>query len=151
MRFFEPVKPEFRKHKEVELKAPKRATKTSAGYDFYSPIDVVIQPQTSNLIWTDFKAKMNDNEVLFIVVTSGMGKKGVMLANTIGVIDSDYYGNESTDGNLGFNLYNYGNEPYVIKAGDKIGQAIFTNFLAVDNEEEITTVRTGGFGSTVKN
>ena len=57
---------------------------------------------------------MNENEVLSIVVTSGMGKKGVMLANTIGVIDSDYYGNESTDGNLGFNLYNYGNKPYVI-------------------------------------
>ena len=138
------------KHPEVELKAPKRATKCSAGYDCYSPIDVVIEPQTSKLIWTDFKAKMNDNEVLFIVVTSGMGKKGVMLANTIGVIDSDYYGNEGTDGNLGFNLYNYGKEPYVIHAGDKIGQAIFTNFLAVDNEEEITEVRKGGFGSTVK-
>ena len=150
MRFFEPVKPEFRKHPQVELKAPKRATKTSAGYDCYSPIDIVIEPQTSSLIWTDFKVKMNDNDVLLIVVTSGMGKKGVMLANTIGVIDSDYYGNESTDGNLGFNLYNYGKEPYIIKAGDKIGQAIFTNFLTVDNEEEITTVRVGGFGSTNK-
>ena len=90
MRFFEPVKPEFRKHPEATLKQPKRATKCSAGYDFYSPIDVEIAPQTSKLIWTDFKACMNNNEVLFIVVTSGMGKKGVMLANTIGVIDSDY-------------------------------------------------------------
>ena len=151
MRFFEVVKPEFRKHPEATLKAPKRATKFSAGYDCYSPIDVVIEPQTSKLIWTDFKACFNQNEVMFIVVTSGMGKKGVMLANTIGVIDSDYYGNQSTDGNLGFNLYNYGKEPYIIKAGDKIGQAIFTNFLTVDNEEEITEVRTGGFGSTVKN
>ena len=150
MRFFEPVKEEFRKHPEATLKQPKRATKCSAGYDFYSPIDVEIAPQTSKLIWTDFKACMNNNEVLFIVVTSGMGKKGVMLANTIGVIDSDYYGNESTDGNLGFNLYNYGKEPYLIKAGDKIGQAIFTNYLTVDNEEEVTEIRKGGFGSTVK-
>ncbi len=151
MRQFEVVKPEFRKHPNVELKAPKRATKCSAGYDLYSPIDVQIAPQTSKLIWTDFKAQFNPNEVMFLVVTSGMGKKGVMLANTIGVIDSDYYGNESTDGNLGINLYNYGTNPYVIQAGDKIGQAIFTNFLTVDNEEEITTVRTGGFGSTNSN
>ncbi len=150
MRYFEEVKPEFRKHPQVKLKKPVRATQFSAGYDCYSPIDVIIAPQTSCLIWTDFKAKFNSNEVMFIVVTSGMGKKGVMLANTIGVIDSDYYGNSSTDGNLGFNLYNYGKEPYVVKAGDKIGQAIFTTYLTVDNEDEVTTVRTGGFGSTVK-
>ena len=74
-----------------------------------------------------------------------------MVANTIGVIDSDYYGNVSNDGNLGFRLYNYGDTPYEIKAGDKIGQGVFMKYLTVDDEEEITNERVGGFGSTVKN
>lgn len=150
MRFFEQVKPEFKKNENGVIKKPVRATKYSAGYDMYSPIDVEIAPHTSHLIWTDFKAKFGNQEVMLLVVTSGMGKKGVMLTNTIGVVDSDYYSNVNNDGNLGFNLYNYGENPYIIKAGDKIGQAIFTSFLTVDDEEEITSVREGGFGSTVK-
>lgn len=150
MRKFEIVKDEFRKHPEIEIKMPKRATKCSAGYDMYSPVDLIIAPNSMEMIWTDIKATFNENEVLLLCVTSGMGKKGIMVANTIGVIDADYYGNEGNDGNLGFRLYNYSSEPYVIKAGDKIGQGIFTIFLTVDNEEEITEVRKGGFGSTVK-
>ena len=150
MRKFEVVKEEFRKHKETEIKMPVRATKHSAGYDIYSPMDVVIGPQTMEMIWTDVKAGFNEDEVLLLCVTSGMGKKGVMVANTIGVIDSDYYCNEGNDGNLGFRLYNYSNEPYIIKKGDKIGQGIFMKFLTVDDEEEIVSVRKGGYGSTVK-
>ena len=71
-----------------------------------------------------------------------------MIANGTGIIECDYYGNESNDGNLGFRLINLGKEDYVIKKGDKIGQGVFTYFLTVDNEQEITTKRTGGFGST---
>ena len=129
---------------------PLRATKHSAGYDMYSPVDVTIQPNTMQMIWTDVKAQFEQDEVLFLCVTSGMGKYGIMLANTIGVIDSDYYNNQGNDGNLGFRLYNFSDKPYEIKAGDKIGQGIFTKFLTVDNEQEITTTRVGGYGSTVK-
>ena len=150
MRKFEIVKDEFRKHSDKHIKMPIRATKYSAGYDFYSPVDVVIQPNEMQMIWTDVKSCFNTDEVLLLCVTSGMGKKGIMLANTLGVIDCDYYSNEGNDGNLGFRLYNFSKEPYEIKAGDKIGQGIFTKFLTVDNEDEITNVRVGGFGSTVK-
>lgn len=150
MRKFEIVKDEFRKHNDKQIKMPIRATKYSAGYDFYSPVDVVIQPNEMQMIWTDVKSCFNTDEVLLLCVTSGMGKKGIMLANTLGVIDCDYYSNEGNDGNLGFRLYNFSKEPYEIKAGDKIGQGIFTKFLTVDNEDEITNVRVGGFGSTVK-
>lgn len=150
MRKFERVLDEFVKNENGLIKMPVRATKHSAGYDFYSPIDITIMPQTMQMIWTDIKAEFNTDEVLLLCVTSGMGKNGIMVANTLGVIDCDYYSNAGNDGNLGFRLYNYSNVPYVIKAGDKIGQGVFVKYLTVDNEEEITNERVGGFGSTVK-
>ena len=150
MRKFEVVKEESIQYGVKPNKMPQRATKHSAGYDIYSPIDAVIEPKSMQMIWTNIKAQFETDEVLLLCVTSGMGKRGIMVANTIGVIDCDYYGNVGNDGNLGFRLYNFSNEPYVIKAGDKIGQGIFMKYLTVDNEAEITTERVGGFGSTVK-
>ncbi len=150
MRKFEIVDNNFLQYGIVPQKMPQRATKTSAGYDIYSPIDITIMPKTMEMIWTNIKACFENDEVLLLCVTSGMGKHGIMVANTIGVIDSDYYGNISNDGNLGFRLYNFSDKPYVIKAGDKIGQGIFMKYLIVDDEPEITNTRVGGFGSTVK-
>lgn len=150
MRKFEVVKEEAIQYGIVPNKMPQRATKHSAGYDIYSPIDVVVEPKSMQMIWTNVKAQFEADEVLLLCVTSGMGKHGIMLANTLGVIDCDYYGNVSNDGNLGFRLYNFSDEPYEVKAGDKIGQGIFMKYLTVDNEAEITTERVGGFGSTVK-
>ncbi len=150
MRGFERVKDEFVKYDEKETKMPVRATKNSCGYDFYSPIDLTIKPGESELIWTNVKAFFNDNEVLFLFVTSKMGAKHIMIANGTGVIECDYYSNPSNDGNLGFRLINLGKDDYVIKRGDKIGQGVFTYFLKADNEEEVTAVRQGGFGSTSK-
>ena len=150
MRKFEVVRDDALQYGVLPQKMPVRATKHSAGYDIYSPIDITIQPQTMEMIWTNVKAQFGTDEVLLLCVTSGMGKRGIMVANTIGVIDCDYHGNISNDGNLGFRLYNYGKEPYLIKAGDKIGQGIFLKYLTVDDEPEITESRVGGFGSTVK-
>jgi len=147
MRKFEIVK--NRKY-DSEIKMPNRATKASAGYDFYSPTDVVIEPNTAQLIFTDIKAQFNESEVLILCITSGMGKRGIILANGIGVIDADYYNNENNEGNIGFMLRNLGAEPYIIKRGDKIGQGIFTTFLKVDDEQTVAVTRSGGFGSTVK-
>ena len=148
MRGFERVKDEFIQYGEKDIKLPVRATKNACGYDFYSPIDITIKPMQSELIWTNIKAYFNENEVLFLFVTSKMGKRHVMIANGTGVIECDYYGNASNDGNLGFRLLNLGDTDYEIHKGDKIGQGVFTYFLKADNEEEVTTVRTGGFGST---
>jgi len=150
MRKFEVVRNDCIQYGISNIVLPIRATKHSAGYDFYSPIDMVIRPKTAEMIWTNVKASFYPNEVLMACVTSGMGKKGVMLSNTMGIIDCDYYGNENNDGNIGFRLYNYGENDYIIKAGDKIGQGLFLSYLTVENEEEITNIRKGGFGSTVK-
>ena len=148
MRYFEIVKDEFRKNK-GEIKLPTRASKHSAGYDFYSPADAIIQPNETVMIWTDVKAHMYYDNALLIIPRSSMGKHPVMIANTVGLIDSDYYGNESTDGNIGFRLLNLGTTPYEIKTGDRIGQGIFIKYGTV-KDDDTTETRTGRFGSSNK-
>ena len=150
MRSFEYVVEDKREYQGVLPELPRRATKHSAGYDFFSPVDLTIKPHSMQMIWTNVKASFLEDEVLVLCVTSGMGKRGIMLANNIGIIDSDYYGNINNDGNIGFRLYNFNEQTYTVKIGDKIGQGIFTKFLTVDNEEKIENVRIGGFGSTDK-
>ena len=132
------------------IKLPERSTKDSAGYDFFSPVNVTIEPGQKELIWTDVKAYMQSQEVLIIDVRSSMGmKKDLMLSNTIGVIDKDYYNNESNEGNIGINLRNIGDHPVTIEVGDKIAQGIFIPYLIADSGNTEDT-RTGGIGSTGK-
>lgn len=147
MRYFEVVRDEFRKHPETTIKLPTRATEHSAGYDFYSPDNVVINPNEMVMIWTDVRAHMHWDNALLIIPRSSMGKQPIMIANTVGLIDADYYGNESTDGNIGFRLLNLGNTPYEIKVGDRIGQGIFIKYNTV-KDDDVAGLRTGGFGST---
>ena len=145
-RFFEVIKDEFRKN-DGEIKLPTRATEHSAGYDFYSPVDCIIQPDESIMIWTDVKAHMYYDNALLLIPRSSMGKHPVMIANTVGLIDSDYYGNPDNDGNIGFKLLNKGTTPYEIKVGDRIGQGVFIKYGTVKDDSASGT-RMGGYGST---
>lgn len=146
-RFFEVVQDKHRKHPTVNIKLPERATERSAGYDFYSPVDIVIQPNTSELIFTDVKANMYYDNALLLFVRSSMGKHPVVIANGTGIIDSDYYNNIDNDGNIAFRLLNLGNTPYEIKVGDRIGQGVFVKYGTV-KEDNANGVRSGGIGST---
>ena len=76
-------------------------------------------------------------------------KRGLVMANSIGIIDSDYYGNPDNDGHFMFAYYNFFNEDVVIKKGDVIGQVIFQKYLVTD-DDNATGMRAGGFGSTDK-
>lgn len=145
-RFFEVVKDEYRKNS-GDIKLPTRSSEHSAGYDFYSPINITIPPHKMVMIWSDIKAHMYYDNVLLINVRSSMGKQPIMISNTQGWIDQDYYGNEDNDGNIGFRLLNLGDTPYEIKVGDRIGQGIFVRYGIVDNDNT-TTKRRGGFGSS---
>jgi dUTP pyrophosphatase len=147
MRYFEVVKNEFRKNPEVEIKLPTRATEHSAGYDFYSPVSVTIQPNEMVMIWTDVKAHMYYDNALLINVRSSMGKQPVMIANTQGWIESDYVNNPDNDGNIGFNLLNLGSTPYEIAIGDRIGQGMFVKYL-ITKDDDAHNERQGGFGSS---
>ena len=145
-RFFEVVRDDCRKSG-GDITLPTRATEHSAGYDFYSPVDAIIQPHESIMVWTDVKAHMYYDNALLIIPRSSMGKHPVMIANTVGLIDNDYYGNESNDGNIGFRLLNMGDTPYEIQKGDRIGQGIFIKYGTIKNDDT-NGKRTGGFGST---
>lgn len=119
-----------------EVLLPRRGTSKSAGYDIINPVNgaIIIKPNEKVLIWTNVKSYMQDNEVLIAVVRSSMGiKLDLSLANTLGVIDSDYYDNPNNEGNIGVCLRNTGNEQVVIQYGDAIGQAIFLPYLVSDN------------------
>lgn len=95
-----------KKNKEETL-LPLRGSKTSAGYDFHTPVDLEIKPGDKVMFFTDVKANMNKDEVLLLDVRSSMGiKHDLMIGNTIGVIDSDFYGNKDNDGNIGICLRN---------------------------------------------
>lgn len=128
---------------------PVRGSSKSCGYDFSSPIDVVIEPKSSVLIWSNIKAFMQDDEFLQLHVRSSVGiKKSLMLKNVTGIIDSDYYSNLTNDGNIGLCLYNMTDEAVVIEKGERLVQGIFMKYLVADNDVYLSDERTGGIGST---
>ena len=130
---------------------PERSTKFSGGYDFYNPERVEIEPHTIKVVKTGIKAQFPNDFVLKLYNrSSNPKKKGVMLANGVGIVDADYYNNPDNDGEIGFLFYNYTDVVTVFEAGDKLGQGIFEKYYTVTDEEEITTERQSGFGSTGK-
>lgn len=138
---------------EMGINLPKRSTKYAAGYDFECAETTVIKPgfEKPTLIKTGIKAYMLEDEVLKLYNrSSNPKKKKIILANSVGIVDKDYYNNEENDGAIGFLFYNISNEDIVIEKGDRIGQGIFEKYLICDNETEDFIERTGGFGSTGK-
>ena len=134
-----------------EYTLPKRNTKYSAGYDFCVISDYIIKPGEIVKIPTGIKSYMNDEEVLFIIIRSSLGfKYNARLCNQVGVIDKDYYNNENNEGHIWIALKNEGDKDIVLNKEDHFAQGIFMKYLTVDEEEEIKSTRTGGFGSTNK-
>ena len=136
------------------INLPERKTKYSAAYDLEAAEDTVIpsfkKGANPTLIKTGIKAYMQDDEVLMLYNrSSNPKKKGLILANSVGVIDKDYYGNEDNDGHIMFAFYNIKEEDVTIKKGECIGQAIFQKYLLTD-DDKAEGERVGGFGSTTK-
>ena len=136
------------------INLPIRKTKFSAGYDVEAAEDTVVpsfkKGMAPTLVKTGIKAYMQDDEVLMLYNrSSNPKKKGLILSNSVGVIDKDYYGNPDNDGHIMFAFYNIKEEDIEIKKGEAIGQGIFQKFLITDDDIS-TGTRTGGFGSTNK-
>ena len=136
------------------IKLPKRATKYSAGYDFYVSGDVVIPWGDSYIIPTGIRwvcdKEEDKNKVLQIYPRSGIGfRTGVRLMNTVGIIDADYW-EGNNEGHIMLKLYNPMNSHLHVKDGDAIVQGVITEYHTCDDEEEIVEKRTGGMGSTDK-
>lgn len=137
-----------------EINLPERKTKFSAGYDIEAAEDCIIPAfkpgQKPVLVKTGLKAYMQNNEYLMLCNrSSNPGKKGLILANSVGIVDADYYENPDNDGAIMFAFYNFFENDIEIKKGDVIGQAIFMQYGIVDDDEAEGN-RVGGFGSTSK-
>lgn len=134
-----------------DIKVPKRATKGSAGYDFFMPIDIELKPGETVKIPTGIRVKMDENWVLKLYPRSGLGfKYRLQLNNTVGIIDSDYYYSDN-EGHIFSKITNDTNENRTVslKKGDGFMQGIFLEYgITVDDDAD--GVRNGGFGSTTK-
>ena len=134
------------------INLPERKTKYSAGYDIEAAEDCVVPAfkpgMNPTLIKTGIKAYMQDDEMLCLYNrSSNPKKKGLVMANSVGIIDKDYYGNPDNDGHIMFAFYNMSDKDVQIKKGDMIGQGIFFKFLTTD-DDKADGERIGGFGST---
>jgi dUTP pyrophosphatase len=128
---------------------PKRATEGSAGYDLSSIEEVIINPKEIKLIPTGLKVCMPKNEVLLVYPRSSLAiKKGLLMSNSVGVIDSDYYNNQNNEGHIMVPLLNITDQKVKIEKGERIAQGIFTQFQKIDEEEITNQERKGGFGSS---
>ena len=150
MRHFEFVKRILTNEDGIKRILPARSTKNSAGYDFFNLKRVVCKSHQITMIPTGIKAEFPEDEMLLLFNrSSNPKKKGSIILNGVGVVDSDYYNNSDNEGEMGFVFYNMLDEDVILEAGEKLGQGIFVKFLTTDNDAA-TETRIGGFGSTGK-
>lgn len=126
---------------------PKRATKGSAGYDFFAPKDISLLPNETVKIATGVRVRIDNGWVLNIYPRSSLGFKfRLRLDNTVGIIDSDYFYADN-EGHIFIKMTNCGSSPLQIEKGKAFAQGVFLQYgITVDDES--SSIRTGGFGST---
>ena len=132
-----------------EVILPKRATTGSAGYDFYSLVDVELKPGESVTMATGVRVKIDEGWVLKIYPRSGLGfKYRLQLNNTVGIIDSDYYYSDN-EGHIFIKITNDSKDgkTLIIHQGDAFAQGVFIEY-GITVDDDVTEVRNGGFGST---
>ncbi|MCM1194333.1 MAG: hypothetical protein NC099_02525 [Corallococcus sp.] len=131
------------------IKLPVRATKCSAGYDFFAPNAITLQPNETATVATGIRVIMPDDVCLMIFPRSGLGfKYRLKLNNTVGIIDADY-SNSDNEGHIFIRMTNESDKPLFIDKGAAFAQGVFVNYLITSNdatEEE----RNGGLGSSDK-
>ena len=129
---------------------PTRSTTGSAGYDIRVLDGATILPHEKIIFHTGVKAYMEKDEVLMIYIRSSAGiKRGLSLANGTGIIDSDFAGNEETDGEIMLAIVNNSSVPVVIENNERVAQGVFIKYLTTD-DDNVNKERTGGIGSTNK-
>ena len=132
-------------NEELDTKLPERQTKASAGYDFYVIEDVEIPAYGTVMLPTNVKAYMQEDEVLKLYARSSLAiKRGLILQNTTGIIDSDFFPHE-----IKVALRNTTDKPVTLLKNERCAQGIFLKYLVSDNGN-LDNTRDGGIGSTKK-
>lgn len=133
------------------VKLPKRATKGSAGYDFYAPTAFTIRPGETVKIPTGIRVEMEAEWVLKCYPRSGLGfKYRLQLNNTVGIIDSDYFYSDN-EGHIFAKVTNDTNEDKTVEipAGTGFMQGIFVEY-GITVDDDVEDIRNGGLGSTTQ-
>ncbi len=139
-------------YEKKDINIPRRQTIGSAGYDIECAEDTTIKPNDVVLVPTGLKASIENGMCLLLLARSSLFKRyRLMLPNAVGLIDSDYYNNQNNEGHIYVQLLNIGTEEVLLKKGERIAQAVFSNFGKVVDDNPVDTLRSGGFGSTVDN
>ncbi len=134
------------------IELPKRATTGSAGYDFFTPVEITLNPGDTVKIPTGIRVEMEPDWVLKCYPRSGLGfKYRLQLNNTVGIIDSDYFYSDN-EGHIFAKITNDSREGKTVslKAGEGFMQGIFVEY-GITVDDCVTAARNGGFGSTTKN
>lgn len=101
------------------------------------------------LVSTGVKCQLEKDTYLELSLRSSTPLKSwLIMGNSIGIIDSDYFNNPDNEGEIFFELINLTSKPIRLNKGDVIGQGIIKKYLTVDDEIENNQERKGGFGST---
>lgn len=156
--FINAMREEFPQYTESDIRdmydslvMPGRATRGSAGYDFFAPFSFSLPPGATIKIPTGIRVKMDEDWVLKLYPRSGLGfKYRLQMNNTVGIIDSDYYFSDN-EGHIFIKMTNDSNEGKTVDVAQGTGfaQGIFLEYgITVDDNAE--GVRNGGFGSTTK-
>jgi len=156
--FMKDVKGDFPQYTEEDIKdiyesieLPKRATRGSAGYDFYSPFSFSMEPGTTMKVPTGIRCEMQEDWVLKLYPRSGLGfKYRLQLNNTVGIIDSDYYYSDN-EGHIMAKITNDSKEGKTVEltSGTGFMQGIFLEY-GITEDDDAQGIRNGGFGSTTK-
>jgi len=156
--FMKDVKGDFPQYTEEDIRdiyesieLPKRATRGSAGYDFYSPFSFSMEPGTTMKVPTGIRCEMQEDWVLKLYPRSGLGfKYRLQLNNTVGIIDSDYYCSDN-EGHIMAKITNDSKEGKTVEltAGTGFMQGIFLEY-GITEDDDAQGIRNGGFGSTTK-
>lgn len=132
------------------IKLPARATKNSAGYDFYLPYEISMKPGETLTIPTGVRASMRADWALILMPKSGLGfKHRLILNNTLGLIDADYYYSDN-EGHIHAKLLydtHESKDTLSLPAGKSFIQGVFVPF-GITKDDKAVGVRNGGFGST---
>lgn len=156
--FLNAVKEEFPRYSEDEIRdmyeavrLPVRATRGSAGYDFFAPFSFLLPPSATIKIPTGIRVKMERDWVLKLYPRSGLGfKYRLQMNNTVGIIDSDYYDSDN-EGHIFIKMTNDSNEGKTVEVAQGTGfaQGIFLEY-GVTVDDDVESTRNGGFGSTTR-
>ena len=156
--FVSSMREEFPQYTEADIEdmyeslaLPARATRGSAGYDFYAPFSFSLPPNTTIKIPTGIRVKMEEDWVLKLYPRSGLGfKYRLQMNNTVGIIDSDYFYSDN-EGHIFIKMTNASNEGKTVEVAQGVGfaQGIFLEY-GITVDDDARGIRNGGFGSTSK-